>query len=136
MLLAQEFGVPVREALSPPAVGRRRMAKLGSWVLDPRPPFGSPGGRNGSREGDLRIYTTARDLMGQIGGCSHESEHDLELMVSDFMENGSGSAESRYSSDSDSGFSDLAHLAEKVQVGCDILHRWLKIYPSSYCLFF
>ncbi|XP_044507477.1 uncharacterized protein LOC123226956 [Mangifera indica] len=48
------------------------------------------------------------------GGFSHESEHDLALMVSDFLENGSGGTDSRCSSDSDSGFSDLAHLADKI----------------------
>ncbi|KAF9611658.1 hypothetical protein IFM89_034129 [Coptis chinensis] len=51
------------------------------------------------------------------GGFSHESEHDLALMVSDFLENGSGGADSRYSSDSDhsdNGLSDLAYLAERI----------------------
>ncbi|CAL9769221.1 unnamed protein product [Musa acuminata subsp. burmannicoides] len=115
MLLAREFGVRrVGEAPSPPVATRRRSARLGPWVLDPRPASGSPRGRNGGGEGDFRICSAAKDFMGQIGGFSHESEHDLALMVSDFLENGSGSAESRYSSDSDSGFSDLAHLAENV----------------------
>ncbi|KAK6933176.1 Protein of unknown function PDDEXK-like [Dillenia turbinata] len=48
------------------------------------------------------------------GGFSHESEHDLAVMVSDFLENGSVDADSWCSSDSDSGFSDLALLAEKI----------------------
>ncbi|TXG49787.1 hypothetical protein EZV62_025662 [Acer yangbiense] len=48
------------------------------------------------------------------GGFSHESEHDLALMVTDFWENGSAGADSWCSSDSDSGFSDLAHLADKI----------------------
>ncbi|XP_023549619.1 uncharacterized protein LOC111808066 [Cucurbita pepo subsp. pepo] len=52
--------------------------------------------------------------VGQMGGFSHESEHDLALMVSDFLENGSGGAESWCSSDSDSGVSDLTHLADKI----------------------
>lgn len=48
-------------------------------------------------------------------GFSHESENDLAAMVSDFLENGSLSAtDSRSSSDSDSPFSDLAHLADKL----------------------
>ncbi|KAF5742673.1 hypothetical protein HS088_TW09G00724 [Tripterygium wilfordii] len=57
-----------------------------------------------------------RGGVGQIGGAfSHESEHDLALMVSDFLENGgSGGAESWCSSDSDSGFSDLAHQVDKL----------------------
>ncbi|KAF7822293.1 plant-specific domain TIGR01615 family protein [Senna tora] len=55
--------------------------------------------------------------VGQIGGgFSHESEHDLALMVSDFLENGSSGAESWCSSDSDSVVSDFAHLAEKIQI--------------------
>nr|DAD28198.1 TPA_asm: hypothetical protein HUJ06_029666 [Nelumbo nucifera] len=37
-------------------------------------------------------------------------------MVTDFLENGSSGADSRCSSDSDSGFSDLAHLAERISV--------------------
>ncbi|CAM8960727.1 unnamed protein product [Rhodiola kirilowii] len=48
------------------------------------------------------------------GGFSYESEYDLAFMVSDFLENGSGGADSRCSSDSDSGHSDLAQLADKI----------------------
>ncbi|XP_076905973.1 uncharacterized protein LOC143561891 [Bidens hawaiensis] len=49
------------------------------------------------------------------GAFSHESEHDLAAMVSDFLENGSScGADSRCSSDSDSGFCELAHLADKI----------------------
>ncbi|XP_022990939.1 uncharacterized protein LOC111487679 [Cucurbita maxima] len=64
--------------------------------------------------GDLWVKLSGIGGMGQMGGFSHESEHDLALMVSDFLENGSGGAESRCSSDSDSGVSDLAHLADKI----------------------
>ncbi|XP_038890316.1 uncharacterized protein LOC120079931 [Benincasa hispida] len=70
--------------------------------------------------GDLWVKVGGRvgggigGVVGQMGGFSHESEHDLALMVSDFLENGSGGAESWCSSDSDSGVSDLAHLAEKI----------------------
>ncbi|KAM1020013.1 hypothetical protein ACFX13_042063 [Malus domestica] len=54
-------------------------------------------------------------MRGQIGGgFSHESEHDLALMVTDFLENGSVGAESWCSSDSDSALSDLGHLADKI----------------------
>ncbi|KAH7854398.1 hypothetical protein Vadar_013351 [Vaccinium darrowii] len=49
-----------------------------------------------------------------VGGFSHESDHDLGAMVSDFLENGSGEPDSRYSSDSDSGLCDLVHLADTV----------------------
>ncbi|KAJ7971272.1 Protein of unknown function (DUF506) [Quillaja saponaria] len=71
---------------------------------------------------DCRVCVAPGDLwfragggVGQIGGgFSHESEHDLALMVSDFLENGSLGSESWCSSDSDSGLFDLAHLAEKI----------------------
>lgn len=126
MLLTRELGVRVGEGVSPPAVSRRRPIKLGSWGLDPRAPGGPPGGRNCGGEGDFRIcaanggqrvrlnWGEGREFGGQIGGFSHESEHDLATMVSDFLENESSGAESRCSSDSDSGFPDLNHLAEKV----------------------
>ena len=53
---------------------------------------------------------------GQIGGgrlgLSQESEHDLALMVSDFLENGGGGTESWCSSDSNSSLSDLSLIAD------------------------
>ncbi|CAA6669382.1 unnamed protein product [Spirodela intermedia] len=55
-----------------------------------------------------------QEYAGQIGGFSHESEHDLAVMVSDFMENGSGGSLSWCSSDSDSVVPDLQHLSEKI----------------------
>ncbi|KAL4576270.1 hypothetical protein LXL04_012362 [Taraxacum kok-saghyz] len=83
---------------------------------------------------DCRVYAATGDpwlMMGSsgsgggggggvggqmLGGAfSHESEHDLAAMVSDFLENGSScGADSRCSSDSDSGFCELAHLADKI----------------------
>ncbi|KAL8051416.1 hypothetical protein ABFX02_06G146700 [Erythranthe guttata] len=51
------------------------------------------------------------------GAMSHESEHDLAMMVNDFLENGNsggGTDLTRYSSDSDSSFSDLVLLADKI----------------------
>lgn len=66
--------------------------------------------------GDLWVKVGGIGGVGQMGGFSHESEHDLALMVSDFLENGSSGAESWCSSDSDSGVSDLAHLADKILV--------------------
>lgn len=117
MLLSREFGVRLGEAGSHPEVARRRRpTKVGSWLLDPRFPAASPGTRYAGGDGDFRMRTSSRDLIVQIGGYSHENELDLALMVGEFWESGSGSADSRYSSDSDSGFSDLAHLAEKVLV--------------------
>lgn len=68
---------------------------------------------------DCRVLVAGGDpwARGQIGGAlSHESEHDLALMVSDFLENGSSGADSWCSSDSESGLSDLSHLAEKIPV--------------------
>ena len=76
---------------------------------------------------DCRVCVAAGDWLArgngggggvdQIGGgFSYESEHDLAFMVSDFLENGSGGADSRGSSDSDSALSDLANLAEKIPV--------------------
>ncbi|KAI8539975.1 hypothetical protein RHMOL_Rhmol09G0224400 [Rhododendron molle] len=55
---------------------------------------------------------------GGGGGFSHESEHDLAAMVSDFLENNGSSGGTDYSrycsSDSDSGLCDLAYLAHNI----------------------
>ncbi|KAL0929183.1 hypothetical protein M5K25_001127 [Dendrobium thyrsiflorum] len=125
MLLREEHEAQVRNARSLLAFSRSRPIKLGSWRLDRR----SIGGVwNGEGDGDCRVCALAGDCLlrfaggeggefvGQIGGFSHESEHDLAVMVSDFLEDGSGSVESRYSSDSDSGFPDPKHLAENVRI--------------------
>lgn len=70
---------------------------------------------------NCRVYTSSSDELwarqsnGGGGGVSHDSEHDLAVMVNDFLENGSScGADSRYSSDSDSGLSDLLQLADKI----------------------
>lgn len=55
--------------------------------------------------------------MGQMdGGFSpSDGEHDLAMMVSEFLEYGSsGGVDSRCSSDSESGLCDIAHLADKI----------------------
>ena len=77
--------------------------------------------------------TAAGDLWarGIGGGFSHESEHDLALMVSDFLENGSAGTDSLCSSDSDSGFSDLAHLADKISVISFLNRNDLAIFGSG-----
>ncbi|RWR76733.1 Protein of unknown function DUF506 [Cinnamomum micranthum f. kanehirae] len=62
----------------------------------------------------LALGGAGGQFVGQMGSFSHESEHDLALMVRDFLENGSSGAESRYSSDSDSGLLDFAHLTDKI----------------------
>ncbi|XP_073126011.1 uncharacterized protein [Henckelia pumila] len=54
---------------------------------------------------------------GRGGGVivSYDSEHDLAMMVSEFMENGNGGGKkSRYSSDSDSALHELVQLADKI----------------------
>lgn len=103
----------------------RRRIKLETWGFLPR--VAAAGGSNVAG-GDCRICAAAGDLLvrvsggqgqeyaGHIGGFSHESEHDLAVMVSDFLENGSGDAQSRCSSDSDSGVPDINHLAEKISL--------------------
>ncbi|KAL8463105.1 hypothetical protein ACS0TY_033939 [Phlomoides rotata] len=65
---------------------------------------------------NCRDYSSSsNELWDGEGGVSHESEHDLAVMVNDFWENGnSGSVDSRYSSDSDSSLSDLVQLADKI----------------------
>ncbi|XP_016496161.2 uncharacterized protein LOC107815159 [Nicotiana tabacum] len=76
---------------------------------------GSGGGGGGE------LYWTAGNWLNRTGsggggGYSHESEPDLAAMVSDFLESSSVGAESRYSSDNDSGFSDLALLADRISL--------------------
>lgn len=72
---------------------------------------------------DCRVITPMGDPWANLaagssgggGGFSQESELDLAIMVSDFLENEhSGGAEYSSSSDSDSALSDLAQLAEKI----------------------
>lgn len=65
--------------------------------------------------GDPWLRLAGRGGANGGDGFSHESETDLAGMVRDFLENGSiGAADSRSSSDSDSNFSDLAPLADKL----------------------
>lgn len=66
--------------------------------------------------GDVRMTRLAGEDGRQIGGCSLDSEHDLAFMVSDFLENWSYGADTRCSSDSDSGYSDLTRFVEKISV--------------------
>ncbi|XP_058109646.1 uncharacterized protein LOC131252893 [Magnolia sinica] len=114
MLLTEDLGFPSRNT------------KVGTWGLERWVPAGAASARGDGRGGaDCRACAAAGNLwirlagsggqfVGQIDGFSHESEHDLAFLVSDFLENGSSGADSRCSSDSESGFSDLAHLAEKI----------------------
>lgn len=105
MLVAKEFGVSPRRR-APPA----RVAAPWGVV--------SVGGGGGSPVGELWLRTRgggapAEPGLGSHGG-SHESDMDLALLVTDFLEGGSG--DSRGSSDSESGISDLAHLADNISM--------------------
>nr|GLL20852.1 uncharacterized protein LOC109186448 [Ipomoea trifida] len=66
---------------------------------------GRGGGASGGRVGGLRQMAD---------GFSHESENDLAAMVRDFLENGSAGTDSGCSTDSDSSFCELSHLADKI----------------------
>ncbi|KAL3521101.1 hypothetical protein ACH5RR_019250 [Cinchona calisaya] len=72
---------------------------------------------------DCKVYAASEDFLwrarpGVAGGGGFsptESEHDLAMMVSEFLEYGSsGGNDSRYSSDSESGLCDIANLADKI----------------------
>ncbi|KAJ4786138.1 DUF506 family protein (DUF506) [Rhynchospora pubera] len=114
MLLAKEFGVPIREMSLP----RQRIVKQGVFGLDSR----GPGAGSGSERNRHIYFAPGADFWARLNGSeemgpfSHESEHDLALMVSDFLENGSSGTESRCSSDSDNGLSDLAQHADKISL--------------------
>ncbi|KAL6853323.1 hypothetical protein ACP4OV_019352 [Aristida adscensionis] len=106
MLLAKEF------ALSPPAAAaprRRATARVAPWGFAAPPGGGSP-------SGDLWL----RAAEGLGSSHSHEGDMDLAMLVSDFLESGagagSGGGDSRGSSDSESGLSDLAHLADNISM--------------------
>ncbi|XP_020275971.1 uncharacterized protein LOC109850365, partial [Asparagus officinalis] len=107
-----DIGFRVQDPRANLAYTRSRPIKFGSWGLDLA--------RNEGVDGDCRVCAAAGDLLHkftggeQIGGFSHESEHDLAVMVSDFWENEGSGNEPKYSSDSDSGRSDLGHLADRV----------------------
>ena len=63
--------------------------------------------------------------IGSNGGgeLSYESDHDLAMLVSDFLESGknnSSGTDSIYSSDSDSALADLPRLLEKISVSISI----------------
>ncbi|KAF8642216.1 hypothetical protein HU200_067480 [Digitaria exilis] len=96
ILVAKEF------ALSPPAaVAPRRRAS---------PPAGG-----GSPVPDLWLRTAAPAAVGTHH--SHDSDMDLAMLVTDFLESGaSAGGDSRASSDSDSGLPDLAHLVDNISM--------------------
>ncbi|KAG8053783.1 hypothetical protein GUJ93_ZPchr0001g30876 [Zizania palustris] len=111
MLLAKEF------ALSPPAAmasRRRAPARVSSWVFSPS------GSAGGSPVGELWLRTRGGGGAGGtdgFGSHGHDSDMDLAMLVSDFLENGgSGGVDSRGSSDSESSLSDLAHLTDKISM--------------------
>uniref|UniRef100_A0A0D9VAW7 Plant-specific domain TIGR01615 family protein n=1 Tax=Leersia perrieri TaxID=77586 RepID=A0A0D9VAW7_9ORYZ len=106
MLLGKEFGLSPPPAVTP---RRRAPARVAPWT-------------GGSPVGDLWLRTRGASGGGGaaadgFGSHSHESDMDLAMLVSDFLENGSsGGADSRGSSDSESGLSDLAHLADMISM--------------------
>ncbi|CAM0885568.1 unnamed protein product [Alopecurus aequalis] len=94
-------------AKAPPgAVSARRRAA-------PAPARVAAGGA-GSPVGELWLRTRGGGASAATEPQSHESEMDLALLVSDFLEGGSG--DSRGSSDGEPGVSDLAHLADKISM--------------------
>lgn len=104
MLLAKELG------LSPPAAVTPRRRPPPARV-PASPSSGSP-----VAVGDLWLRTKGAGGGGDgFGSHSHESEMDLAMLVTDFLENGgTGGADSRASSDSDSALSD--HLADNISI--------------------
>ena len=67
--------------------------------------------------GDIWKTAASGGSVGDVAPhFSHHSEHDLAAMASNFLENGSGGAATWCSSNNDSGFSDLVHLADKISV--------------------
>ncbi|KAF7040824.1 hypothetical protein CFC21_050699 [Triticum aestivum] len=109
MLVAKEFG-----ALSPPGAvaAQRRWAPPSTARVSPR---------GGSPVGDLWLRTRGGgDGPGGSQHGSHESDMDLAMLVSDFLEGGGGGGgggDSRGSSDGEpGGLHDLAHLADKISM--------------------
>ncbi|MQL83465.1 hypothetical protein Taro_015966 [Colocasia esculenta] len=133
MIWTEESRAQLRGSPPSPPNSHRRL-KVDAWGFEPPPAVADSGGRNCRMCAAVGNWVRmagweSPDYAGQIGGFSHESEHDLAVMVSDFLENGSGGSISRSSSDSDSGAPDLKHLAEKIsffkctvdQYECDLL---------------
>jgi len=92
MLVAKEF------ALSPPAAAaprRRASARV------------APTAGGGPPVPDLWLRTAAPPA---FGSHSHDSDTDLAMLVTDFLENGAGDA--RATSDNEAALSDLTHLAD------------------------
>jgi hypothetical protein len=102
MLVAKEF------ALSPPAAAapRRRASARVAPTTGGGPPVP-----------DLWLRTAAPPA---FGSHSHDSDTDLAMLVTDFLENGAG--DSRATSDNESALSDLAHLADNITVR---YHPWM-----------
>ncbi|CAO2196026.1 unnamed protein product [Urochloa humidicola] len=108
MLVAKEF------ALSPPAAvapRRRSSARV------------APHAGGGSPVPDLLWLRSTAPAPAPaaegfaFGSHSHDSDMDLAMLVTDFLENGaSAGGDSRASSDSDSGLSDLAHLPDNISM--------------------
>lgn len=112
MILTDEYEFRVMDPKPNMAHTRARMLK-----------FGSSGFEAVRKNDNCHICAVAGDRLlkfgggennGIVGGFSHESEHDLAVMVNNFLEYGSVGNESQYSSDSDSSANDLGYLADRV----------------------
>lgn len=115
LLLTNEIRVPIGDKslnlFSPPPPVPRAPTKLG---------FGSRKIAGSERQAARSVSSHSSDEEVKMrdavaSGMSHESEHDLAVLVSEFLEDGSSGTEySWYSSDSESGLSDLHHLVERI----------------------
>ncbi|KAI4986363.1 hypothetical protein ZWY2020_018993 [Hordeum vulgare] len=124
MLVAKEV-----EAPSPPGAvveaAQRRWAPPSTMRVSPR--GGSP-----VAVGDLWLRTRGGGGPGSASQHgSHESDMDLAMLVSDFLE-GSGGGDSRGSNDGEpGGLHDLAHLADKISVRTSRLHPVPRLLSSA-----
>ncbi|KAI4991281.1 hypothetical protein ZWY2020_039652 [Hordeum vulgare] len=126
MLVAKEFGAPPPPGAMVEAA-QQRWAPPSMVRVSPR--GGSPVGTRGrAREGTARSAS-------QHG--SHESDMDLAMLVSDFLEGGSGEGgDSHGSSDGEpGGLHDLAHLTDKISVRTSRLHPVPRLLSSALLCF-
>ncbi|CAI9770517.1 unnamed protein product [Fraxinus pennsylvanica] len=86
------------------------------WGQESRAPVAVGAGNFNLAASDWLHRRNGSIIGGEFAGNSAESEHDLATMVKDFCEIGSAGADSWYSSDSDSSFSDLAFLSDKISL--------------------
>lgn len=85
------------------------------WGQDSRAPV-TVGAGSINWSASVWLHRRNGSVSSEFVGNSAESEYDLATMVKDFCEIGSAGADSWYSSDSDSSFSDLSFLSDKISV--------------------